>query len=180
MRRCISEKSPQGVPKIAADPCGSSDRNWSSFQLAIIAHPLGVTCSDIAPSARINKRDRSWYVVIWMSLLGVTQRNRLNAYVTLSISCLWRCRKYDNVIITSYVDKTVYDLLIMWMKVVNSTVWSNWTLNRWPRANAEAASRNFAVGTPVRGPLPITAGGVQCPAPDNDGALLDPPRAPAR
>ena len=45
--------SPKG-PKIVCDRFQSQNVNWSSFQLAIIAHPQSVTCNDIAPSARMS------------------------------------------------------------------------------------------------------------------------------
>ncbi|MGB1607069.1 MAG: hypothetical protein ACPIOQ_80835, partial [Promethearchaeia archaeon] len=36
------------------------DGNWSSFQLAIIWHRMDLTCTDIAPSAKMKPSDVSW------------------------------------------------------------------------------------------------------------------------
>ena len=38
------------------------DEDWSSFQLAIIRHRMNLTCTDIAPSAKIPM----WAVLSWV------------------------------------------------------------------------------------------------------------------
>jgi hypothetical protein len=49
----LNIRCPERLHKLLPALSSTADGNWSSFQLAIIAHPLGVICSDIAPSARM-------------------------------------------------------------------------------------------------------------------------------
>lgn len=58
---------------------------WFSFQLAIIAHPLSVTCSDIAPVTKINVLKASLYKTNKDFFLWVIYVNTLNIFYKIII-----------------------------------------------------------------------------------------------